>query len=294
MILAEFAEKTYENPLYTQLERKNPFVYCPSQVLEKTVGFDAGLWTSNMILWQVLGYPYPLAGTVLGDLPWAHLGPKAPKSFPDVALNLFVQAKRPSYSETPPASLAEQSAAQTPLWSFKLTQHQQKMLEALANETAKLAHVSYAAPVFHTNTALYNHMKAGTLVETSTFPSVKALSGHDAWYYWSPGATGMANPDPVSIEEAGLVQRLRNAVRAADRFERGDLRWLDLTADALFRTAVAAEGSLEAVAAHFINDSLEIDRLAELAELRPSLAAYARIGLFAARFDLQWLVVTHG
>jgi len=35
-----------------------------------------------------------------------------------------------------------------------------------------------------------------------------------------------------------------------------------------------------------------LNRLAELNELRPSLRAYAQIGLFTTRFDLQWLVVT--
>src|SRR5271170_2821926 len=152
MISAEFAEKTYEAPLYNQLERQNPFVYSPSQVLEKLVGFDAGLWTANMLLWQTLGYPSPPVGTVLGDLTWANFGPRKPKSlFPDVALNLFVQAKRPTYSKSIPKTLKSQRGVVAPLWTFKLTEHQQKLLEALAMQTQGVAHVSYAAPAFHTN-----------------------------------------------------------------------------------------------------------------------------------------------
>ena len=65
LIPAEFAEKTYEWPLYNQLERAEPFVYTPSQVLEKTVGFDAGTYATNMVLWQTLGYSTPPPGTVL-------------------------------------------------------------------------------------------------------------------------------------------------------------------------------------------------------------------------------------
>jgi hypothetical protein len=36
-----------------------------------------------------------------------------------------------------------------------------------------------------------------------------------------------------------------------------------------------------------------LNRLADLNELGPSLRAYAQIGLFTTRFDLQWLVVSN-
>jgi len=296
LILAEFAEKTYEQPLYNQLERAQPFVYAPSQVLEKTVGFDAGMYATNIVLWQTLGYSTPLPGTVLTGISWpAGWGPRNPKlEFPDVRLNLFLQAKRPVYYERRPKTIKNLGGVGVPLWAFQVTPHQQKLLEVLSSTTQGTAHVAYASAVFHTNSALFAHMKQGTIVENSTFPSVMALRGHDAWYYWSPGATGAANPNPENIEEAPLLGRIRVLAREARRYERGDLSWLDVTAREVIEAAQSSEGSLDAVGAHFFNDLQTLNRLADQFELRPSLRAYAQIGLFTTRFDLQWLVVASG
>lgn len=292
MIPADFAEKTYEWPLYNQLERANSFVYTPGQVLEKIVGFDAGLYTANALLWQTVGYSAPPSGTLLGSLSWP-LGPRNPKQeFPDVRLNLFLQAKRPTFYPRRPRALKNLGGVGVPLWSFRLTDHQQKRLESLAEQTKGHAHVAYASAVFHTNTALFDHMRQGTIVENSTFPSAEGLKGHDAWYYWSPGATGAANPDPENIEEAPLINRIRTLARASKGYERGDLSWLDVTAREVIAAAAAAEAPSDALGAHFFDDLLTLDRLAQQNELPQSLRAYAQIGLFTARFDLQWLVVT--
>jgi hypothetical protein len=207
VIPAEFEEKTYEWPLYNQLERAQSFVYTPGQVLESTVGFDAGMYATSMVLWQTLGYSSRPPGTVLGNITWpVDFGPRNPKTeFPDVRLNLFLQAKRPVYYKRRPRALKALNGVGEPLWAFKITDHQQKLLEVLATTTQGTAHVAYASAVFHTNAALFAHMKQGTIVENSTFPSVTSLKGHDAWYYWSPGAAGAANPDPESIEEGSAA-----------------------------------------------------------------------------------------
>jgi hypothetical protein len=294
VIPAEFEEKTYEWPLYNQLERAQPFVWTPGQVMESLVGFDAGMFATNMVLWQTLGYSSLPAGTVLSSIA-SPLGwmPRAPKSdFPDERLNLFLQAKRPEYHERRPRVLRTLGGVATPLWAFRVTEHQQKLLEVLATTTQGMAHVAYASAVFHTNAALFAHMKQGTIVENSTFPSATVLKGHNAWYYWCPGATGAANPDPENIEEAPILNRIRTLAREGRRFERGDLSWLDVTASAVIEAAHTSEGPLDAVGAHFFDDLRTLDRLAEQYGLRPSLRAYAQIGLFAARFDLQWLLIT--
>jgi hypothetical protein len=38
VIQADFEERSYDAPLYNQLERRNPYIYPPAQVL----GFDRG------------------------------------------------------------------------------------------------------------------------------------------------------------------------------------------------------------------------------------------------------------
>ena len=294
MIPAEFEEKTYEWPLYNQLERAQGFVYTPGQMMENLVGFDAGMFATNLTLWQTLGYSSPPGGTMLSGVTWpAGWGPRSPKiAFPSERLNLFLQAKRPVYHKRKPRALKPLNGIGTPLWAFKVTEHQQKLLETLATTTQGMAHVAYASAVFHTNAALFAHMKQGTIVENSTFPSANALKGHAAWYYWCPGATGAANPEPETIEEAPLLNRIRTLARESRRYERGDLSWLDLTARGVIEAAHASEGPLDAVGAHFFDDLQALDRLADQYELRPSLRAYAQIGLFAIRFDLQWLIVT--
>jgi hypothetical protein len=65
VITAEFEEKAYEGPLYNQLERGNNLLFTPGQVLEKTLGFDAGLFVTQAAIWETLGYKTPLQGAAL-------------------------------------------------------------------------------------------------------------------------------------------------------------------------------------------------------------------------------------
>ena len=142
------------------------------------------------VLWQTLGYSAPPSGTLLGSLSWP-LGPRNPKKvFPDVRLNLFLQAKRPVYYRRRPKVLRSLGGVGVAVWAFSVTKHQQRRLESLARKTKGYAHVAYASAAFHTNAALFEHMQLGMIVENSTFPSAMALKGHEAWYYWSPGSSG--------------------------------------------------------------------------------------------------------
>jgi hypothetical protein len=293
MIPADFAEKTYEWPLYNQLQRANPFVYSPSQVLERITGFDAGLRVANNILWQTVGYSTPPSGVLLGSLTWP-LGLRNPaREFPDVRLNLFLQAKRPNYYPRRPRILKNLGGVGVPLWAFRVTDHQQKLLESLAQKTKGHAHVAYAAAAFHTNDDLYVHMTQGTIVENSTFPSAERRKGHEAWYYSSPGAAGAANPNPEHIEEVPLLDRILALAQESKGYEPRDLSWLNITARELIEAALTTQGPTDVVAAHFFNDLQTMNRLAELNELPASLLSYAQIGLFTIRFDLEWFVVTN-
>lgn len=292
MIPAEFEEKSYEGPLYNQLERGNPDLFTPGQVLESTVGFDRGLFVTQAALWQTLGYKSPLQGAALAYYDWPTWGPPNPRTqLPRFRLNLFLQAKRPVYYKRRPRSLKGITSISAPLWSFRVTKEQQRLLEVLAATTKGKAHVSYASAAFHTNSELFTHTKRRTVVQNSTFPSVDALSGHDAWYYKTPGAQGAANPNPQSIEEASLLDRVRRLARQDGAFERGDLTWLDALAREVIACAGTAERGLEGVTAHFFDDLQTLDRLAERNDLPLSLLAYAQINLFTIRFDLGWLVV---
>lgn len=293
MIPAEFEEKSYEGPLYNQLERRNADLFTPGQVLESTVGFDRGLFVAQAALWQTLGYKSPLKGAALAYYDWPYgWGPASPwTQLPSFRLNLFLQAKRPVYYERRPRSLRSVTTLGAPLWAFRISEDQQHLLEVLAATIGGKAHVAYAAAVFHTNSELFSHTKRRTIVQNSTFPSVDALSGHEAWYYRTPGAQGAANPNPESIEEPSLLERVRALADEAGARERGDLTWLDTLARGVIESAESAERSLAGVGAHFFDDLQTLDRLAEQNHVPSTMLAFAQINLFTIRFDLNWIVV---
>lgn len=294
MITAEFEEKSYEAPLYNQLERGNADVFTPGQVLESTLGFDRGLFLANVAIWQTLGYKSPLSGAALAYYDWPYpFGPLRPRlQLPRFKLNLFLQAKRPVYYRKRPRTLRSIPSMNGPLWSFRVTQHQQRLLEVLADVTRPRAHVAYAAAVFHTNSELFGHTKRRTIVQNSTFPSVAKLKGHEAWYYRASGAQGVANPNPEHIEEPPLLERVRELAAGPGIYDRGDINWLDVLARNVVEVAGTVEGTAEGIAAHFFDELHTLERFSESYDLSPSLVAYAQISLFTIRFDLSWLVVT--
>jgi len=293
VIQAEFEEKSYEGPLYNQLERANADLFTPGQVLESTIGFDRGLFVAQAALWQTLGYKSPLQGAALAYYDWPYgWGPARPrKQLPRFRLNLFLQAKRPIYHARRPRSLRSITTIRAPLWAFRVMDDQQRLLEVLAATIKGRAHVAYAAAAFHTNSELFTHTKRRTIVQNSTFPSVDVLSGHESWYYQTPGAQGAANPNPESIEEPRLLDRVRALAREASVREPGDLTWLDTLASEVIESAGSAERSLQGTGAHFFDDLQTLDRLAEQNDLPRTMLAFAQINLFTIRFDLNWLVV---
>ena len=268
-------------------------MFVPGQVLENTLGFDAGLFLTQSAVWEILGYRTPLSGAALGYYDWPYawkLARPSPK-LPRFRLNLFLQAKRPDYYKRRPRTLKDIPSITTPLWSFRITPQQQQRLEVLAETLKGKAHVSYAAAAFNTYSALFCHTTYRTIVENSTFPSVEKLKGHGAWYYHAPGAQGAANPDPEAIEEPTLLNRLRDLARTGDAYEDGDLSWVDDTARGVISALARDERAFDGLTAHFFDDLQTLDRLAERFELRPSLVAYAQVSLFVTRFNLSWLVM---
>ncbi|MCX6593687.1 MAG: hypothetical protein NTZ56_19400 [Acidobacteria bacterium] len=295
MTQAEFEERSYEAPLYNQLERGQKDIFTPGQVLESRVGFDRGLLLTQAAIWETLGYDAPLRGAALGYYDWPdEWGPPHPRrQLPRFRLNLFLQAKRPEFYKRKPRALRGITTIDAPLWAFRVTKHQQRLLEVLAQKTRGRAHVAYAAAAFHTNSELFTHTKRRTIVQSSTFPSAAALTGHETWYYKEPGAQGAANPNPESIEEQPLLQRVRSLAEQSAVDTGGELAWLD----ALAANVIDSVGSVEtadALQAQFFDDLHTLDRLSEMYELRPSFKAYAQVTLFTLRFGLTWLVLGAG
>jgi hypothetical protein len=213
-----------------------------------------------------------------------HLFAREPVS----AINQLV---KPPLNVVDLGSLRLIDSIRSPLWCFRITQHQQGLLQVLASKLRGKAHVAYAAASFHTYSALFTHTRDRTIVAHSTFPSVDVLSGHDAWYYHEPGARGAANPRAESIEEPDLLTRLRDFPIARVIEEGNHLQWLDDLATGVVEAAREGVETVDGVNAQFFDDLQTVERLADAAELPPSLRAYAAVRLFRLRYGLSWFVV---
>lgn len=287
---ADFEERAYEAPLYNQLERGETDVFTPGQVFEGELGFDRGIYVADTAVWNTLGFDTPPSGAALGYYAWPlGWGPSNPRQvLPRFRLNLFLQAKRPRYHQRRPRSLTKVTNESGPMWSFSIDVAQQSLLEILAQKVGRQAHVSYACAAFHTYKDLYRHTKSRTIVDHSTFPRVETLRDHEAWYYWRPGAEGVANPDPEVIEEGPLLPRVREL--AADReAPEMALEWILDLDDAV--TVATTSTVDDARSAQFMDDLQTLDRLLQPYGLDVILVSYAHVQLFVRRFDITWLVM---
>jgi hypothetical protein len=294
VIPAEFEEAAYEAPLYNQLERGMTQLFTPGRVLEHQLGFDRGIYVAEEAVWETLGYSAPPPGFALGYYDWplqfARSRPRV--RLPRFRLNIFLQAKRSNYYLRRPRALTRFPEFSAPLWTFTITEHQQRLLENLDARAAGRAHIAYAAPVFHTRADLYSHTRLRSIVQHSTFPSVQALRGHKSWYYRVPGADGVANPDPERIQERSFIDRVNLLAADSPTAEGGELAGFDKIAEDVIGAVRDIEDLSDPGAAQYLDDLQTLDRLIDPYALRPTLRAYAQVRLFALQFRLTWLI--HG
>lgn len=292
---AEFEEREFETPLYNQLERGNRNLWAPGQVLEGHMGFDAALFVTQDWLFRLHGYPSYLPGAVLSRYAWppSWYGRKRNRRLPNFQLNLFVQSKRSWWGQKPSKKLRKRGVT-APYWKFRIDRSQQDPLDAVSRKLDKKALVVYAAPAFHKRDDLYRYTRSGQLVHKSTFPSVKNLNGHEAWYYNAPGANGVANPKPERIQEPSLDLRIRSVLEDSQvgRFPEED--W----ASSLANLATAIQESLRSDQltessrlSEFFDRTLELQRdLEGSSELIPVLA-YLTVITFTVVFAVDWYVL---
>lgn len=293
---AEFEEREYETPLYSQLARGNLNVWAPGQVFEAHIGIDYALFMDDPWLFALHGFRRSPFGVVLSRLAWRgwRLRRNPGARLPTFRLNLFIQAKRPEWGHRPPRDIRAQGLA-SPFWRFSIDSAQQTTLEGLAARLGTRALVVYAAPVFHEHRVLFRHTRRGTITSASTFPSVSKLAGHERWYYASPGAAGVANPDARFLEEPPLEDRIRALVASegptgAD----ADDSWLRnlLTVASAIHDAVSDERLPEsALRAEYFNRLRELRADTEALEDGLAIGAFLGIALFCDLFFVQWYVL---
>ena len=213
MNAAQFEEKEYETPLYSQLVGGGKNLWTPGQVLEHYLGFDAALSLDDPYLWHLHGFRNALRGFSPSRFRW----PLLPRNrglrsrLPRFRINCFIQAKRPQFGSRVPVKLVS-LGPDRPFFKFSIDTDQQNTLEAAAKRFQGRALFSYAAPVFYQSRDLFRHTTAGSIVENSTFPDIGSLAGQHAWYYNRPGAVGIANRSFEYRQMPSLEDRIKGLI----------------------------------------------------------------------------------
>jgi len=293
--LVQFEEKEYENALYSELRVGKNGHWAPGQVLEQYLGFDYGLMLGNPYLWDIHGVPSPLTGIAPFFELWPILRRQPPdrSRLPSFDLNCFVQAKRPWWSTYLSRKLAKLGLVK-PYFKFLTDKEQQKCLELVAQHLSDRALFVYAAPVFGSSKDLFRHTTAGTIVENSTFPKTSILSGHQAWYYSQPGATGVVNPEFEPVQQpplSELIEELRRT-RSRERITESQSANLRSLADKL-KAAIREEPTIvETARAAYL--SQEWNRIAEFERATnppPAVTGFLEVDAFTRFYNLRWLVI---
>ncbi len=200
---SEFEEKEFEQSLELEIGSSTREIWSPGQVLEHHVPVDLLIRAHQQLVTKI-GAPWHF-GVWLGDpllwRAWTRQAKRPGQAPPDFRGNLFLQVKRSHlYS-------SKQPALASPCWKMEIESGQQTTLERLAKSLSNLAVVTYAAPAFNTRKELFDHRRANTLVDNTTFPDCSRLSGHSIWKYDCGGSRGIAHSEPERLEFASLTQR---------------------------------------------------------------------------------------
>lgn len=206
---ADFEEKDYEGPLYSQLLCGNHRISTPGQVFENAFGIDCALEAHHAILWDYFGYKNIPDGIALSDYRWGWVHRRYGKyrhmsKFP---VNLLIQAKRPDVLTGPNPSFKRRGIPNG-YWRFHITEHQQPLLYKLSRQLKHRALVIYASPAFDTHSDLDDLTENRQIVEQSSFVNVERMKGHHTWNYDKPGTSGIAASKPEWIDDENFNRQL--------------------------------------------------------------------------------------
>ena len=292
---AEFEEKEYEIPLYHELAA-DPNIWSPGQVFEHQIGIDGAVYLAELWLFSQHNFRSVPPGVSLSRYNWpGNWFPNRKKDrLPSYRLNLFMQVKRPEWSSRA-GRVMKGFGKKGANWRFAIDQGQQQSLEVLANRLKERALVVYAAPVFHTHRDLFRHIRTSGLAGHSSFPSVYRLSGHQAWYYKCPGASGWANVAPEEIEEPSLKSRIdaltKNIKKSEPEAWAENLKTLSTDIIEALANEALPETSRRAMFFASVN---EIDSVKMDFNYAAVWRAFNKVQAFCEAFNLDWCVIQDG
>jgi hypothetical protein len=214
---AEFEEKDFEGPLYSQLLSGSRNFATPGQVFEGRFGVDAVLEVLNPVFWTLFSYAVPPGGLVLNDYKWGFIwrGPGKKRTLPNFSVNALIQAKRPDVLEGRRSAFAGLGISAR-YWRFFVTAYQQQILDRVSRVLGNRALIVYASPAFDTFDELYSLTTSGQVVNTSSFIKVQKMSGHKSWNYNVPGTEGIAESEPEFVDDEDFYAEVSRVAKAQD------------------------------------------------------------------------------
>lgn len=293
-IPSEFEEKEYEAPLYNQLECGTRLVWSPGQVFEEYIGVDRAIFLRDPVLWRHFGPYRNMPGAFLHRYDWEFIWRRRRRRrLPNFRLNLFLQAKRCYYHSHPPRHVRA-LMPRGRCWHFDMDLVQQDALVKVAERIGDRGVVAYAGPAFHRISELNAHTLRGSIVAHSTFPLVRNVIGHTAWFYSRPGGDGVANPDPSGIEGVGLEDLLADYVRRVpvdlEHTASLELGALSGEISAALRADVSEGHPRAALYFERVREAARISE--EFNEIGDSLRSFLEVMAFSSAFNVEWYAVS--
>lgn len=218
----KFEEKQYENQMNMILAcqegiYKNKSLFSPGQVLEGQLGFDVAMHTCNKKFmrnfyrdWDYLFYEYInywRHGMELKNLYEFHeVYEEIFNHMPNIKYNIFIQYKKPKFIKK--STAPEYWKWKTSYFRYKLTDHQQKILEELTHSIGNQALVIYASPAFVTQEEFWENVNNQTMIDNSNFCKVEELIGHHRYTYIKGGRYGIAFSEPEEVRTINIKEEL--------------------------------------------------------------------------------------
>jgi hypothetical protein len=205
-----------------------------------------------------------------------------------------LQAKRPWWGNRLSRELAKLGLGK-PCFKFIIEDEQQKCLEAAAQRLSDRALFVYAAPVFGSSPDLFRNITASTIAENSTFPQAVVLTGHQAWYYSQPGATGVVNQEFERVEQPtvfSLINELRMRRRERTIEVPSPSTNLRTLADQLRATVREVPTIADtARAARLSEEWNRIEAFGQVSDAPPAVTAFLEVDAFTRFYNVRWLVI---
>jgi hypothetical protein len=204
---AQFEEKQFEQPLNAELTRAAGDTFLPiGQVLEKHLGFDAAIYTSDLSFWDRFRLSVA-SGIGPGSPEWGKVTDSKINELPPILFNAFIQHKRPYQCKGPRSTFRRRFGGS--YYRFEITSHQQNALARLEMILGYLGIVAYACPAFHTHRSLVTYMLEKKLVAQTCFVKPSLLVGHTRFNYKGPTDEGVANIEPKDVSVIRILEEIK-------------------------------------------------------------------------------------